>query len=200
MAGLHRRDLDADPLRQFGAWFDDAARHELIPAPEAMALATATAAGEPSVRMVLLRGHGPDGFRFFTGYESRKAGELDATGRAALLFHWQPLERQVRIEGAVRRLDPAASDAYFASRPRESQVGAWASQQGIELASRAQLDDSLAAAQQRFGGDVPRPPRWGGYLVEPDAYEFWQHGHARLHDRFRYTRSGEGWTITRLAP
>ena len=200
MAGLHRRDLAPDPLRQFDAWFEAAGAEPLIAAREAMALATTSTTGQPSVRMVLLRGHGVDGFRFFTGYASRKAGELDTAGHAALLFYWQPLERQVRIEGRVRRLDSAQSDAYFQSRPRESRLGAWASHQGAELASRAELDEQLELVRDRFGDDVPRPARWGGYVVEPDAYEFWQHGEARLHDRFRYTRSAGGWSIVRLAP
>ena len=198
---LHRRDLVPDPLAQFQAWFAEAERSG-TPAPEATALATATPAAAPSVRMVLLRGASPDGFRFFTGYSSRKAGELDANPQAALLWHWRELGRQVRVEGTVSRLPEADADAYFASRPRESRLGTWASEQGAVLSGRDRLDQALAEARERFAGaDVPRPERWGGYLVLPVAYEFWQHGENRLHDRFRYRRDGSGdWVIERLAP
>jgi pyridoxamine 5'-phosphate oxidase len=198
---LHRRDLVPDPLAQFQAWFAEAERSG-TPAPEATALATATPAAAPSVRMVLLRGASPDGFRFFTGYSSRKAGELDANPQAALLWHWRKLGRQVRVEGTVSRLPEADADAYFASRPRESRLGTWASEQGAVLSGRDQLEQALAEARQRFAGaDVPRPERWGGYLISPVAYEFWQHGENRLHDRFRYRRDDAGdWVIERLAP
>jgi pyridoxamine 5'-phosphate oxidase len=167
-----------------------------------VALATASPAAAPSVRMVLLRGAGRDGFRFFTGYASRKAAELDANPQAALLWHWPAAGRQVRIEGTVSRLPVADSDAYFASRPAESRLAAWASEQGSVLSGRDQLDQALAAARERFaGGDVPRPDRWGGYLLAPLAYEFWQHGEHRLHDRFRYRRGEDGgWLVERLAP
>jgi len=190
-----------DPLAQFQAWFADAERSG-VAAPEATALATATPAAAPSVRMVLLRGASPDGFRFFTGYSSRKAGELDANPQAALLWHWRKLGRQVRVEGTVSRLPEADADAYFASRPRESRLGTWASEQGAVLSGRDRLDQALAEARERFAGaDVPRPERWGGYLVLPVAYEFWQHGENRLHDRFRYRRDGvDGWLVERLAP
>ena len=172
------------------------------PAPEAVALATATPDGRPSARMVLLRGAGPDGFRFYTGYGSRKAGELAANPAAALLWHWQGLGRQIRVEGRVSMLDAAVSDEYFASRPRDSRLGAWASEQGRVLAGRAELDAALESVRDRFGdGPVPRPERWGGYLLAPEAYEFWQHGEHRLHDRFRYLPDGSGgWRIERLAP
>lgn len=182
-------------------WFAETERSG-VAAPEAMALATATPSAAPSVRMVLLRGAGPDGFRFFTGYAGRKAGELDTNPQAALLWHWPEQGRQVRVEGTVSRLSEADSDAYFASRPRESRLGTWASEQGAVLTGRDQLEQALTAARERFdGGDVPRPDRWGGYLVVPVAYEFWQHGENRLHDRFRYRRDGVGgWLVERLAP
>jgi pyridoxamine 5'-phosphate oxidase len=197
---LRGEDLDPDPFRQFAAWFAGAAAagvHE----PEAMTLATATPAGVPSARMVLLRGHGPDGFVFFTNYESRKAGELDANPRAALVLHWATLGRQVRIEGAVARTSDAESDAYFASRHRDSQIGAWASAQSHPIPSRAALEDEVVRIASRHpDGPVPRPPNWGGYRLTPTAFEFWQHAESRLHDRFRYLTDGPGWRITRLAP
>jgi pyridoxamine 5'-phosphate oxidase len=198
---LHRHDLAPDPLTQFQAWFAEAERSG-VAVPEAVALATATSAAAPSLRMVLLRGAGRDGFRFFTGYAGRKAGELDANPQAALLWHWQELGRQVRVEGTVSRLPEADSDAYFASRPRESQLAAWASEQGTVLTGRDQLEQALSEARKRFAdADVPRPERWGGYRVSPLAYEFWQHGENRLHDRFRYRRDDAGdWVIERLAP
>jgi pyridoxamine 5'-phosphate oxidase len=173
-----------------------------VPAPEAVALATASPAAAPSVRMVLLRGAGPDGFRFYTGYLSRKAAELDSNPQAALLWHWQAEGRQMRVEGTVSRLPAADSDAYFASRPRESRLGTWASEQGAVLTGRDQLEQALEEARARFAdGDLPRPDRWGGYLLAPLAYEFWQHGENRLHDRFRYRRDVDGdWLVERLAP
>jgi pyridoxamine 5'-phosphate oxidase len=200
VTALRRSDLDADPLTQFQSWFA-AAGTAGIAAPEAMMLATAGSDGRPSARMVLLRGADSDGFVFFTGYRSRKAAELDANPQAALLFHWQPLGRQVRVEGGASRVDSGESDAYFASRPLESRLGAWASEQSAEIEGRSVLESAVAKARARFGADVPRPPRWGGYRVTPDAYEFWQHGEHRLHDRFRYTLDASGrWTVARLAP
>jgi pyridoxamine 5'-phosphate oxidase len=197
---LRRVDLDPDPVRQFDAWFVHASAAG-VEAPEAMALATADADGRPSLRMVLLRGHGPDGFRFYTGYESRKGRELEANPQAALLWHWAPLGRQVRAEGRVHVLSAPESDAYYDSRPADSRLGAWASDQSTVIASREVLDEAMAAARSRFaGGDPPRPARWGGFRLEPRAFEFWQHGPHRLHDRFRYTPDGGGWRIERLAP
>lgn len=169
-------------------------------APEGVALATAGADGWPSVRMVLLRGFDDRGFRFFTGYESRKGAELAANPAAALCFYWQPLGRQVRVEGRVEQLPAAESDAYFESRPLDSRLGTWASDQSTVLPNRAALDEALAAARERFGEDVPRPSRWGGFRLAPERIEFWQHGEHRLHDRFRYTRGPGGWLIERLAP
>jgi pyridoxamine 5'-phosphate oxidase len=195
-----RGDLDPDPVRQFAAWFTAAVAggvHE----PEAMTLATADAAGVPSARMVLLRGHGPDGFVFFTNYDSRKGRELHANPRAALVFHWAAQGRQVRVEGRVRRTSDAESDAYFASRPRGSRLGAWASQQSRPLADRDELEREIARHDERFaGGEVPRPEGWGGFRLTPEAVEFWQHRDDRLHDRFLYARVGGGWEIRRLAP
>lgn len=197
---LTTSDLDPDPVRQFAAWLEHA-RHAGVHEPEAMALATASADAAPSARMVLLRGFGPAGFDLYTNYESRKAGELDANPRAALVFHWDSVGRQIRIEGSVSRIGGAESDAYFAGRPRGSQIGAWASAQSTPLGSRAELEDRVAQLTERFDGrPVPRPPGWGGYRLRPAAYEFWQHGGDRLHDRFHYQPDGPGWRITRLSP
>ena len=168
--------------------------------PEATALATATPDGRPSVRMVLLKGADERGFAFFTNYESRKGRELADNPRAALLFHWQPLGRQVRVEGGVERVDAAESEAYFRTRPLGSRLAAWASPQSRPLADRAELERLYADAAERFGEDVPLPPNWGGFRLVPDVYEFWQHGDDRLHDRVRYERDATGWSRTRLAP
>ena len=196
---MEERDLDPDPLRQFTRWFEDA-RSTALPAPEAMALATATPEGRPSVRMVLLKSADEHGFTFHTNYESRKGDELIANPHAALLFHWQPLGRQVRVEGRVERVPSKESEAYFRTRPLGSRLAAWASPQSRPLADRAELDRLYAEAQERFGADVPLPPTWGGFRLVADAYEFWQHGDDRLHDRIRYERDGDGWSTTRLAP
>ena len=196
---MEERDLDPDPLRQFTRWFEDA-RGTALPAPEAMALATATPEGRPSVRMVLLKSADERGFTFHTNYESRKGAELSANPHAALLFHWQPLGRQVRVEGRVERLPSEESEVYFRTRPLGSRLAAWASPQSRPLADRAELDRLYAEVQERFGEDVPLPPTWGGFRLVADAYEFWQHGDDRLHDRIRYERDADGWAKTRLAP
>jgi pyridoxamine 5'-phosphate oxidase len=196
---MEERDLDPDPLRQFGRWFEDA-RTAAIAVPEAMALATATPEGRPSVRMVLLKSADERGFAFHTNYESRKGAELAANPQAALLFHWQPLGRQVRVEGPVERIAADESEAYFRTRPLGSRLAAWASPQSRPLADRAELERLYGEAQARFGKDVPLPPSWGGLRLAPEAYEFWQHGDDRLHDRVRYERNGDGWSKTRLAP
>ena len=197
---LREEDLDPDPFRQFATWFAGAVAAGLHE-PEAMTLATASSDGAPSARMVLLRGHGPEGFAFFSNYESRKAGELDANPRAALVLHWAPLGRQIRIEGTVTRTSDAESDAYFASRHRGSQLSAWASAQSRPIPSRAALEAEVAEVAARYPhGPVPRPPNWGGYRLTPTQFEFWQHADNRLHDRFRYLPYGPGWQIVRLAP
>jgi pyridoxamine 5'-phosphate oxidase len=199
MPRLEREGLAADPVAQFARWWEEAEAE--VPLREAMTLATVDSEGRPDARTVLLKGFDERGFRLFTNYESRKAAQLDAAGHAALVCYWREQDRQVRVRGAVERLGAEESDAYFATRPRDSQLGAWASPQSRPLGSRAELDARLAEAAERFAGaDVPRPPHWGGYLVRPRAVEFWQGQVARLHDRFLYEREAEGWRIARLAP
>jgi pyridoxamine 5'-phosphate oxidase len=193
-------DMAADPLDQFQRWFTEA-QAAGIRAPHAMALATAGTDGAPSARMVLLKGADADGFVFFTGYGSRKGGELAANPRAALLFYWDPLGRQIRVEGSVERVSPAESDAYFATRPRGAQLAAAASRQGRVLADRAELDVEVAQLEREHAeGEVPRPEHWGGYRLRPDTYEFWQHRESRLHDRLRYRSDDGGWVLERLSP
>ena len=192
---LRHADLDDDPLRQFRRWRDEA--EGVVRMPEAMALATASAAGAPSVRMVLLKEADERGLVFFTHYTSRKGRELDANPQAALLFHWDPLGRQVRIEGTVEHISAAESDAYFASRPLGARIGALASRQSEPLAGRAELERRVAELEQP---DPPRPETWGGYRLTPSAWEFWQHRDDRLHDRFRYTQRDGAWVSERLFP
>ncbi len=198
---LSKADLDADPFRQFAAWYD-LARAAGLPMPEAMTLATATPDGRPSARMVLLRGFDARGFAFFTNYDSRKARELTANPWAALVFYWPHLDRQVRIEGRIEVVSAEESDAYFQTRQRGSQLGAWASPQSEVIEGRHVLTRRLAAATARYqAGDVPRPTNWGGFRVVPAALEFWQSGTDRLHDRLRYRRLDNGsWHLERLAP
>ena len=189
-----------DPFALFDAWFAEAQASEPND-PNAMALATTDARGQPSVRMVLLKGHGPDGFVFYTNRESRKAGDIAANPQAALLFHWKSLRRQVRIEGPLSVATDQESDAYFASRSRDSQLGAWASDQSRPLADRATFEARFAEMQARFDGrDVPRPPHWGGYRLTPDHIEFWQDRAHRLHERRVFDRAIGEWTEGLLYP
>jgi len=199
MGSLRREDLAPDPVEQFAAWFAEAGR--ATPLPEAMALATVDAHGRPAARFVLLKGFGPHGFDFYTDYRSDKAAQLAANSHAAILLWWRELGRQVRISGPVSRLDAEASDLYFATRPRDAQLGTWASEQSAVIADRAELDRRVEEAAARFeGGDVERPQHWGGFRLKPEEFEFWQQGESRLHDRFRYRRDRDGWAIERLSP
>lgn len=196
---LSETESDADPFVQFARWFEQARETEFD--PTAMALATSTREGRPSVRNVLLKGVDDRGFVFYTNYLSRKARELEDTGRASLLFTWRTLERQVRIDGGVERVSAAESDAYFASRPIESRWSVYASKQSDVVDSRETLELLFNAARERFEDDVPRPEWWGGYRVLPDEFEFWQGRPSRLHDRLRYQpRSNGSWRRDRLAP
>jgi pyridoxamine 5'-phosphate oxidase len=199
MPPLERAGLADDPIDQFRAWYERAA--EEVPLADAMTLATVDAAGAPDARMVLLKGFGPDGFRFFTNLESAKSRQLQAHPQAALILYWRELDRQVRIRGAVEKLPPDADDEYFATRPEAARIGAWASPQSEPLPDRDVLDERVREVTERFAGEeVPRPEFWGGYIVRPERIEFWQGQAARLHDRFAYVREGDGWTIQRLAP
>ena len=192
--------LSQDPLELFEHWFAEAKRAG-VEVPEAMTLATATGEGAPSARMVLLKGVDEDGFVFYTGYGSRKSEELEQNPRAALVLYWRPLGRQVRVEGSVERVSGPESAAYFTTRPRGSQLAAWASQQSRPLGSREELDRRYAELELEYEGrDVPLPPHWGGYRLRPEAIEFWEHRENRLHDRIRYTRARAGWKVERLSP
>lgn len=197
---LDESHSDADPFRQFSLWFEQVKPIE--PDPTAMALATATRDGRPSVRTVLLKAIDPRGFVFFTNYDSRKAREMNETGRASLLFFWRSVERQVRINGTVEKVTAAESDAYFATRPLDSRLSVYASRQSEVLDGRAMLEARFATARQQYpDGNVPRPAWWGGYRVLPDEVEFWQGRESRLHDRLQYRRQADGsWLRERLAP
>jgi pyridoxamine 5'-phosphate oxidase len=199
-AALSERDAASDPFELFTRWFDEAVA-AAIPEPNAMTLATVDAAGRPTARIVLMKGTDARGVVFHTNYDSRKGRDLAANPRAALLFFWVGLERQVRIDGAAERVSAEDSDAYFAARPRGSQISAWASPQSARVADRAWLEARVAEFEARFAsGAVPRPPNWGGMRVVPDRFEFWQGRTSRLHDRLVWSRQGDRWTIERLAP
>ncbi|BDE06559.1 pyridoxine/pyridoxamine 5'-phosphate oxidase [Vulcanimicrobium alpinum] len=197
---LDEGTVSADPFAQFDAWLSEALAMPGIVEPNAMSLATVGDEGRPSSRIVLLRQWDGRGFVFYTNYESRKGGELAHRPAAALLFWWGALERQIRIEGRVERVDNAESDAYFATRPRGHRLSAWASPQSRVVSGKDALEAAMAEAEARFAGDVPRPPHWGGYRVVPDRFEFWQGRPNRVHDRVAYERVADGWTIARLAP
>ena len=191
--------MAVDPVEQFNAWLAEA-RKAGVPLPEAITLATADASGRPSARMLLLKGADESGFTFFTGYESRKGRELEENPWAAIVVYWNELGRQVRVEGPVRRLSAEESDAYFETRPARSRAAAAASRQSEPIASREELEAEFERLLAEHGDAVPRPERWGGYVLEPETIELWEHRDDRLHDRFRFTREGNGWRRERLSP
>jgi len=199
LASLDEGDVARDPLEQFDKWMKEAITAG-CPEPSAMSLATVGAGGQPSSRIVLLKGFDAAGFVFFTNYESRKGREMAANPQAALLFHWVELERELRIEGRIEKTSAAEADAYYASRPVKSRIGAWASPQSEAIAGRVALEQRFAAAEQKYGDNPPRPPHWGGYRLVPDTLEFWQGRQSRLHDRIVYRRVAQDWRIERLAP
>jgi pyridoxamine 5'-phosphate oxidase len=193
--------LAKNPFQEFHDWFKEAELNGGMDFPNAMSLATVGADGRPGLRTVLLKGVSEAGFTFFTNYKSRKGAELDFNPQAALCFYWDKISRQVRVEGSVEKLSREESEAYFRTRPRLSQIGAWASPQSQEIASRAELEEKVKEISERFRGkDIPLPDFWGGYVLKPDYFEFWQMGEGRLHDRFVYAPSAEGWLVKRLAP
>lgn len=197
---LNEASVESDPIAQFARWYERAL-DKIRPLPEAVALATATRTGHPSLRMVLLKGFDAHGFVFYTNYRSRKGRELARNARACLAFHWAGLQQQVRVGGRVTKVTARESDDYFATRPRGSQLSAWASAQSAKVSGRAVLERRFASLARRFPGAVPRPPHWGGYRLVPDEVEFWQGREDRMHDRILYRRGPRGgWSIERLAP
>lgn len=200
LAGLNEKDLARDPFRQFEKWFQEAEAAKLLE-PNAMTLCTATPDGKPSARTVLLKAVDGRGFVFFSNYASRKARELDANPNATLVFPWLALERQVIVEGTVIKVPREESEAYFHSRPRASQLGAWVSQQSAVISGRSVLEESMKLLEQKYAGrEVPLPPHWGGWRLAPETVEYWQGRRSRLHDRLRYRRAADGWAVERLAP
>ena len=197
---LGEKSVESDPISQFARWYERVLE-EVKPLPNAVALATATPAGYPSLRIVLLKGFDAHGFVFYTNYRSRKGRELARNARASLVFYWGDLDRQVRVDGRVTKVAARESDEYFATRPRGSQLSAWASAQSVKVASRAALERRFAAFARKYPRAVPRPPHWGGYRLTPDVVEFWQGRDDRLHDRILYRRGSRGrWAVERLAP
>ena len=196
---LDEKDVDANPLKQFGKWFKEAVEAK-VNEPNAMSLSTVSEEGRPSSRIVLLRNFDDNGFVFYTNYTSRKGAEIEGNPHAALLFFWPELERQVRGEGLLKKQTEAESDTYFQSRPRESKLGAWTSSQSKTIAGRKALDEAYKKYSEKFPGDVPRPPHWGGYILQPLLMEFWQGRLSRLHDRILFSRESDGWQVSRLAP
>jgi pyridoxamine 5'-phosphate oxidase len=198
---LHKRDLQPDPFEQFSQWFEEAQAKSGLPNPNAMTLCTLGAEGWPEGRLVLLKSHDPDGFVFYTNLESDKGRALLHSPRCELVFHWDSLGRQLRIRGEAGALEPKEADAYFASRARESQIGAWASRQSREVASREAMDQAYAEIQKKYEGkEIPRPPHWSGFRVRPERFEFWQAAANRFHDRFRYFLEGNSWRLSRIQP
>ena len=196
---LRRSDLASDPIEQFSSWWERAEAE--VPLPDAICLATVDSGGAPDARMVLLKGFGAEGFRFHTNYESAKGEQLTSNPNAAIVVYWRELDRQVRVRGVVERLSAEQSDEYFLTRPPERRVGAWASPQSRPLESRDELDERVREVEERFAGEeIPRPEHWGGFRLIPETYEFWEHEENRLHDRIRYRRDGESWTVERLQP
>jgi pyridoxamine 5'-phosphate oxidase len=198
-ARLDEDNVDPDPIAEFHRWFSEAGEAKVLE-PNAMALATATPDGKPSVRVVLLKGYDERGFVFFTDYRSRKGTELERNPQAALVLYWPELERQVRISGPVSAVSREDSEIYFRSRPRTSRLSTWVSHQSQVIADRSTLEQRVREMQARFPDDVPLPPSWGGYRVAPESIEFWQGRESRLHDRLRYVRENSGWRLERLAP
>jgi pyridoxamine 5'-phosphate oxidase len=197
---LTEADLPNDPFEMFGIWFQQALDAE-IPDPYTINVATVTKDNKPSSRILFMRDFNAEGFVFYTNYNSNKGDDIEHNPFATINFYWQQLERQIRISGKIEQVPAAISDAYFSKRPRESQIGAWSSDQSSTLQNREELEDKIAAVTKQFEGkDVPRPPHWGGYIVRPETFEFWQGRKSRLHDRILYSETENGWTTERLSP